>query len=252
MQTTGAIDAGSLFRVVCAIMQEQEPIFRTLSLCALACAAAVPFVVAIGACGGGNGPAASPSNGIASVSAPASTSAAPTDSGSAVTSSTGPASAMPTASQPSSITSKKTMRKKSPELLVCHKDYQPQTHGHDIAADVKREATMCQDASGMHAVGDVHTFKGKKDSDVPDTFTFHAKAGKCYRAFAESGPGIDDLDLVIKDSDRNVAGEDSTDDPNPIALEDGAVCFNVDDDAVVGSTIGSGHGDYVVSLWSDE
>src|SRR5205085_1074121 len=98
--------------------------------------------------------------------------------------------------------------------------------------------------SGMHAVGDVHVFKNKKDADVPDTFTFHTKAGKCYRAFAESSTGIDDLDLVIKDSDHNVAGEDSTDDPSPIVLEDGAVCFKVDDDATVSATIGSGHGDY--------
>jgi hypothetical protein len=144
------------------------------------------------------------------------------------------------------------MRKKNPEWLVCHKDYQPQSHGRDLVGDVKREGQLCADASGMHAMGDPHVFKGKKDSDLPDTFDFHAKAGKCYRAFAESAPGIDDLDLAIKDSEHNVAGEDSTDDPNPIVLEDGAVCFNADDDAKVSSTIGSGHGDYAVQLWSDE
>jgi hypothetical protein len=245
-----ALDAKPQLRVGWRAMHEPKP--RTLPLFALASAAAFPFVVALGACGGGT-PATTPGNASASasVTALASTSAAPTDTSSTATTSTGPASALPTASQPSSITSKKTMRKKSPEWLVCHKDYQPQTHGRDLAADVKREGTMCQDTSGMHAM-DAHLFKGKKDSDPPDTFTFPAHAGKCYRAFAESAPGIDDLDLVIKDSDRNVAGEDSTDDPNPIVLEEGAVCFNTDDTATVSSTIGSGHGDYIVQVWTDE
>ena len=62
---------------------------------------------------------------------------------------------------------------------------------------------------------------------------------------------ITDLDLLIKDSTGAVAGEDSTDDPTPVVLENGAVCFKEADNANVMVSVGLGSGTYAVQVWSD-
>ena len=48
---------------------------------------------------------------------------------------------------------------------------------------------------------------------------------------------------MIKDLDRRRSpGEDSTDDPSPVVLEDGAVCFTEADAATVVVSVGMGKG----------
>jgi hypothetical protein len=103
----------------------------------------------------------------------------------------------------------------------------------------------------MHAVGE--TFKGTQSAaNPPQKFPFKAKARHCYRAYATSASTIKDLDLLIKDSTDAVAGEDSTDDPTPVVLEDGAVCFKEDDQATVVVSVGDGNGAYAVQVWGDD
>jgi hypothetical protein len=89
------------------------------------------------------------------------------------------------------------------------------------------------------------------DENPPQAFPFEAKGNHCYRAYAQATEGIKDLDVVIKDSAGVVVGQDSTDDPSPVVLEDGAVCFSKDDKASVVVSVGMGKGSYAVQLWSN-
>jgi hypothetical protein len=87
--------------------------------------------------------------------------------------------------------------------------------------------------------------------DKPQTFPLSAAAGKCYRVYGATDKGITDLDVAIKDSNGDIAGEDSTDDPTPVVLEDGAVCFKEADSAQVIVSVGGGKGKYALQIWSD-
>jgi hypothetical protein len=87
------------------------------------------------------------------------------------------------------------------------------------------------------------------DQEKPQAFPFEAKGGHCYRVYAQAAEGIKDLDLLVKDSGDVTVGEDSTDNPSPVVLEDGAVCFRKDDKASVVVSVGMGAGGYAVQIW---
>jgi hypothetical protein len=111
-------------------------------------------------------------------------------------------------------------------------------------------AKACATPTKMKPIG--KTWTGKQaDQEKPQAFPFDAKAHHCYRAYAQASDGIKDLDLVIKDSADVIVGQDSTDDPSPVVLEDGAVCFSKDDKATVVVSVGMGSGTYAVQIWSD-
>lgn len=111
-------------------------------------------------------------------------------------------------------------------------------------------AKACEKITKMKEVG--KPFKGKQaDKDTPQSFPLKAKANHCYRVYAQAAEGIKDLDLAIKDSTGAIAGEDTTDDPSPVVLEDGAVCFKEDDAATVVVSVGMGSGAYAVEVWGD-
>jgi hypothetical protein len=144
--------------------------------------------------------------------------------------------------------SQKAERRKNPAWATCHASYKADATN-DLVASVDTMAKACADTTKMHMLS---SFKGQQSaSNLPQTFAFHADANHCYRAYAVAAATIQDLDLLIKDSTGAVAGEDSTDDPTPVVLEDGAVCFNTADDASVVVSIGAGNGAYAVQVWSD-
>jgi hypothetical protein len=144
--------------------------------------------------------------------------------------------------------SKKAERRTNPAWAPCHAAFTPDPKA-DLGASVDQLAKGCLDTTKMHALD---SFKGSQSaSNLPQSFAFHAEAGHCYRAYAVAAPGIQDLDLLVKDSTGAVAGEDSTDDPSPVVQEDGAVCFNAADSASVVVSIGAGSGAYAVQVWSD-
>jgi hypothetical protein len=145
--------------------------------------------------------------------------------------------------------SKKAERRTNPAWTSCHQSFKP-TASDDLSLDVDKLAKACADLTRMHLVSE--TFKGTQSAtNVPQSYKFKAQASHCYRAYAAAAPGIKDLDLLIKDSTGAVAGEDATDDPSPVALEDGAVCFNADDDATVVVSVGGGAGNFAIQVWSD-
>ena len=144
--------------------------------------------------------------------------------------------------------STKAERMTNPSYSGCHSSYQMASQ--DTAVEVTKMAAGCAAVTKMHPLGE--TFKGTQAaSSAPQAFAFKAKAKHCYRAYGAAVTAIKDLDLVIKDSTGAIAGEDSTDDPTPVVLEDGVVCFKEDDDASVVTSVGDGAGSYAVQVWSD-
>ncbi len=89
------------------------------------------------------------------------------------------------------------------------------------------------------------------DQDAPQSFPLDAKAGHCYRVYAQAAEGIRDLDLIVKDSAGVVIAEDSSDDPSPVVLDNGAVCFTKDDQATVVVSVGMGSGAFALQIWGD-
>ena len=158
-----------------------------------------------------------------------------------------PASALPVPPTPapaSAVASTKTDESWS----RCHHGYKAATK--DVSAAVAALARACEKATKMKLIG--KTLAGKQaDQDQPQSYPFDAKASHCYRVYAQAADGIKDLDLVVKDSAGVVLGEDSADDPSPVVLDDGAVCFTKDDRASVVVSVGMGSGAYAVQIWGD-
>jgi hypothetical protein len=96
------------------------------------------------------------------------------------------------------------------------------------------------------------TLTGKQAAeDAPQIFPFEARGSHCYRVYAQAGGTIKDLDVVVKDSAGTAVGQDSTEDPSPVVLEDGEVCFQKDDRATVVLSVGMGKGSYALQIWGD-
>ena len=208
--------------------------------------AVVPLAVSIVACGGGAAqPVTPPPSATASAAPPASTDTAPaTASASAEPAPTDTAPPAP----PPAPTSTVATTKSDPAWATCHQSFKAK--GKDVARDVAAMAGACAKVTKMKKLG--KTLTGKQaDQDAPQTFPFDAKANHCYRAYAQAAESIKDLDLVMKDSAGIVVGQDSTDDPSPVVLEDGAVCFSKDDKATAVVAVGMGKGAYAVEIWSD-
>jgi hypothetical protein len=130
----------------------------------------------------------------------------------------------------------------------CHQSYKATAK--DVSKDVAAMAGACEKPTKMKLFG--KTLTGKQaDQDRPQTFPLDAKANHCYRVYAQAADSIKDLDIVVKDSAGVVVGQDSTDDPSPVVLEDGEVCFTKDDKASVIVSVGMGSGAYAVQIWQD-
>ena len=144
--------------------------------------------------------------------------------------------------------STKAERRTSPAWAPCHQSYKLDGTA-DLATSVDQMAKGCADTTRMHLVD---SFKGSQGAaNAPQAFHFKAEANHCYRAYAAAASTIQDLDLLMKDSTGALAGEDSTDDPTPVALEDGAVCWKSADDATLVVSIGAGSGAYATEVWGD-
>lgn len=219
----------------------------TASLLTLTAIALAPIAVALtsAGCGGSEPPAVAPlPSTTASATAPpvASTPPAPTATA------TETASAPPPPPPPPVPTSAVASTKTDPGWTACHQSFKATAK--DVAKDVAAMGKACEATTKMKPSGKPMTGK-QADENPPQAFPFDAKANHCYRAYAQATETIKDLDVVIKDSAGIVVGQDSTDDPSPVVLEDGAVCFSKDDKASVVVSVGMGKGSYAVQLWSN-
>lgn len=149
---------------------------------------------------------------------------------------------------PSNPPSTKATVKNDAAWAACHAHYEAKKK--DVSKDVQAMAAACAKVTKMKLVGAALTGK-QGDQDPPQTFPLKAEANHCYRVYAQASEGIKDLDLAIKDSLGALAGEDSTDDPSPVILEDGAVCFQQADNATIVVSVGLGKGTYAIEVWKD-
>ena len=171
-----------------------------------------------------------------------------TDSGPTATADAGPTTDTPPTPPPPKYTSKKITLKQDPAWALCHSSFAIKSK--DAIAEVQKAGKGCADTTKMKAVG-APTKATQADKNPPQLIKLKAAAGKCYRVYAIADTGIKDLDLLVKDSAGEVGAEDSTDDPSPVLLEDGAFCFKDADNAVVVVSVGEGKGTYAVQIWSD-
>lgn len=149
---------------------------------------------------------------------------------------------------PPNAGSAKVTTKIEPTWATCHQTYDAKNK--EVSRDVAAMAKACAKMTKMTLAGKTLTGK-QSDQDPPQTFPFQAEANHCYRVYAQAADGIKDLDLAIKDSTGAIAGEDTTDDPSPVVLEDGAVCFKEADSASVVVSVGMGKGAYALQIWKD-
>jgi hypothetical protein len=182
------------------------------------------------------------------VETPASSATAPTPApAAAAPSATVAPHETPVAPPPSAGSTKITL-KNDPAWATCHRTYDARLK--DVARDVDAMAKGCAKVTKMTPVSKALTGK-QGDQDPPQTFPLTAEANHCYRVYAQASDGIKDLDLAIKDSTGAIAAEDSTDDPSPVIVEDGAVCFKEADSATLVVSVGLGKGNYAVEIWKD-
>jgi hypothetical protein len=220
---------------------------RTLCLLVLAGATLAPLGLTLGACGGGEKPPETPPTASASP-APSNTESTAAASSAPATSAAPSASSAPSVAPPPNPGSKKATKKVVAVFASCHQSYKAKNK--DVSKDVAEMAKGCQDITKMKLVGKTLTGK-QSDQQPPQTFPFKAEANHCYRVYAQAAEGIKDLDLAIKDSTGAIAGEDSTDDPSPVVLEDGALCYTESDASTVVVSVGMGSGAYAVQVWGD-
>ncbi len=110
--------------------------------------------------------------------------------------------------------------------------------GPDLAATTTAIANGCVDTTKMHQVGSPTTGEGQASSaTMVKTIPLAAKANHCYRVLGLAEPTVTDFDVAIMDSAGKLAGEDTTDSNDAIVLEDGAICFNVDDNVNVNTAV---------------
>ena len=143
--------------------------------------------------------------------------------------------------------SDKVTWKQDPSFAKCHNDVKT---GADLVAGVKAIAKGCAGLMNLHQVG----------ATVQDSFTnldkahpipLHAEAGHCYRVYGLSEDALKDLDIAIIDSAGKFCGEDGSDSPDAVVLEDGEICFTATDDVSVNVAAGSGNGKYAVEIWGN-
>jgi hypothetical protein len=229
---------------------------RSLSLLVLAGTAFVPFAAAVGACGGGGKPPETPStpsetsssSGSESNSGTSEAASETADAGASATSES--ASSSSASAQATNPASTKASTKNDPSWAACHQNFKPKGKDKDVSKDVAALAKSCQKATKLKLVGKTITGK-QSDSGSPQTHALKAQANHCYRVYAQAGDGIKNLNVAIKDSAGAIAGEDSSDGPTAIVLDDGAVCFKESDAASVVVSVGSGSGAYALQIWGD-
>lgn len=230
----------------------------TSSLVAVAAIALAPLAFAIGACGGGQKPPETPpaasENASSSSASETDGEAVPAPSGAAESADAAPAPSEAASAAPAPATkpgSTKASAKNDPAWAACHQNFKPKGKDKDVSKDVAALAKSCAKATKLKQLGKTITGK-QSDSGPPQTYPLKAQANHCYRIYAQAGDGIKDLDIAIKDSTGAVAGEDSTDSPTAIVLDDGAVCFKEADAADIVVSVGSGSGAYALQIWQQQ
>jgi hypothetical protein len=122
----------------------------------------------------------------------------------------------------------------------------------DLVASVTTIAKGCVDTSKMKMLGQATQGKGSETGQMVTPIPLNAKANHCYRVFGLAQASVTDFDIAVMDSAGKSTGEDLTDSNDAIVLEDGNICFKVDDTVAVNAAVASGAGNWAIEVWSDE
>jgi hypothetical protein len=142
--------------------------------------------------------------------------------------------------------SDKVTWKKDAPLKPCHAGGRTS----DVASGVAAMVKSCIDPTKMHQVGTTTMGEGSREKLV-QSIPVKAQANHCYRFFGLAEPSVTDFDIAVIDSAGKSAGEDVTDSNDALVLENGNVCFKVDDTVNVNVAVASGAGKWAVQVWSD-
>jgi hypothetical protein len=148
---------------------------------------------------------------------------------------------------PTKPDSDKVTWKQGAPYASCHNDVKT---GADLVAGVTAMAQGCAALTKMRQIG--ATVQGTRQNlDPAQAIPLHAEANHCYRAYGLSEASLQDLDIAIIDSTGKSTGEDGSDSPDAVVLEDGEICFTQADDVKVNVAAGSGGGKFAVEIWGD-
>lgn len=127
----------------------------------------------------------------------------------------------------------------------CYRMFRPTGNAKN---DLAQMTTSCGPPNAMKPVSAV--FEGKQSqSDPIARFTFRGELGRCYRIFAASDSGIEDLDMAVLDASHSVVGHDTNEDAFPILNPDGPLCVTRQGDYTVLVSVERGSGNYAVQVW---
>jgi hypothetical protein len=151
--------------------------------------------------------------------------------------------------RPTAPDSDKVTWKKDPPGKNCHQA----PSGGDLVAGVTSLASACIDTGKMKQVGTPTQGDGKEGdpAKMVTTIPLKAQANHCYRFFGLAEATVKDLDIAVMDSGGKACGEDLNDTNHATTLDDGNICFKVDDTVNVNVATATGFGKWAVEIWSD-
>jgi hypothetical protein len=154
---------------------------------------------------------------------------------------------------PTSPESDKVTWRKDTTGKNCHTGHKGEG---DLVAGVKGIADGCVSGTKLKPIGQPLTGEGGgaaagTPGGMIKQFPLHAQANHCYRVFGLAQASVTDFDIAVVDSAVKNAGEDLTDGNDAIVLEDGDICFKVDDDINVNVAVGQGSGKWAAVIYGD-
>ena len=131
----------------------------------------------------------------------------------------------------------------------CYRGFSPRGQAR---RDLERLTRLCGALGGMRAITPI-VAGSQTQSDPAARYTFHvARPGSCYRVFAVGGPGVSDLDLLVRGRDPEGVVADLTSDPFPVLPPQGPLCFPEAGIYQLELSVHSGQGQYAVQVWGTE
>jgi hypothetical protein len=117
-----------------------------------------------------------------------------------------------------------------------------------VEQDLAQMTSLCGPPNAMKPVTPViGGTQSQRDSLA--RFTFRGEMGRCYRIFAASERGVQDLDLAMLDPDKNVVGHDTNQDAFPMLNPDGPFCLTRPGTYTVLVSVEKGAGRYALQVW---
>ncbi len=126
----------------------------------------------------------------------------------------------------------------------CYQSFAPTG---DASLDLAKLTDAC--GGGLVPVTPVITSEPHGERDAPETFSFRARKGRCYRVFAAGDGSVRDLDLAVYDPEGRLAAADVGRDRFPVAPPRSAICAQNAGVYTLAASVARGRGSYVLQVW---